>query len=50
MRNFDDFDKQFNRMQKFAVGWTVFVALIAIAILSGIAFVAFKLLTFWGVF
>ena len=49
MRDFNDFDKQFDKLQKFAIGWTLFVALIAIAILGGIAFVVYKLLSFWGV-
>ena len=45
----NDFDKQFNRMQKFAIGWFIFVALLALAVLGSIGFVVFKVLAYFGI-
>lgn len=49
MKRFDDFDKEFNRMQKFAYGWFIFVALLTVALLGGIGFVVFKVLAHFGI-
>ena len=48
-KDLDDFDKNFNRMQKFAIGWFIFVGLLAIAILGSIGFVVYELLSFFGI-
>lgn len=49
MKRFDEFDKEFNRMQKFAYGWFIFVALLTVALLGGIGFVVFKVLAHFGI-
>ena len=51
MRNksFDDFDKDFARAQKFAYAWFIFVALLSLALLSGLVFVVYKVLVFFGI-
>jgi nitrate reductase NapE component len=43
--SFDNFDHR----QKFAYGWFIFVALLAVAILGGIGFVVFKVLAHFGI-
>lgn len=48
--NFDkEFDKTFKRASAFAVGWFIFVALLSLAILGGLGFVAFKVLAYFGI-
>ena len=47
--SFDDFDKDFNRMQKFAYGWFIFVALLIVTILGGIGVVGFKVVAQVGI-
>lgn len=45
----DKFDKDFERMQKFAYVAFAFNLLIALAILSGIIFVVYKVLIHFGI-
>ena len=53
MRDFDkfneQFDKDFNRARKLAVGWFILVALLALTVLAGFGFVIFKVLTHFGI-
>jgi hypothetical protein len=49
MKHFDDFDKEFKRMNKFINAWFIFVAVIMLAMLGGVGFVVFKLLEYFGI-
>jgi hypothetical protein len=49
MKRFDDFDKDFQRMNRFIYVWFVLVALVMLAILGGIGFVVFKVLAYFGI-
>jgi thiosulfate reductase cytochrome b subunit len=45
----NEFDKDFERMQKFAYIAFAINVLIALAVLSGIAFVVYKILSHFGI-
>lgn len=45
----DEFDKQFDKAKKFAIGWFIFVAFLAIALLSGLVFVIYRLMLYFGI-
>lgn len=49
-KDFDKrFDKQFDKAQKFAKVWFAFVALLALALLSGVVFVIYRLMLHLGI-
>jgi hypothetical protein len=43
------FDKEFNRMQRFIKGWFVFVALLALTLLGGGAYLLVRILLHFGI-
>ena len=46
----DKFDRDFDRMQKFAQVWFIFVALLALSLLGGVVFTVYKILVHFGIF
>ena len=48
-KKFEDFDKKFERVQKFAVGWFIFVALLALSLLGGGVYVVIRILQHFGI-
>lgn len=45
----EKFDKQFKKMQGLAIGWFILVALLALGLLGGTAFVVVKVLLHFGI-
>lgn len=43
--NFNDFDKRFNRTQRFIKVWFVFVAVLALTIMGGIGYAIYSVAT-----
>ena len=46
---FEDFDKKVNRVQNLAIGWFVFVALMALGSLAGVGYVIYRILLHFGI-
>lgn len=44
-----DFDRNFKRTQRLAIGAVIFNALLVLAVLGGIGFVAYKVLVHFGI-
>ena len=44
-----DFDKKFERAQKFATGWFIFVALLSLSLLGGFVYVVIRVLMHFGI-
>lgn len=48
-KEFDDFDKDFDRAQKFIFAWFIFVALIVLTFVCAFLFAAYKVFVFLGI-
>jgi hypothetical protein len=49
-KDFDDFDRKFDRAQKFIGVWFVFVALLTAALMGGGIYTVYRVLLHFGIF